>query len=396
VENGSQQQWLTRNSSLGQWNGGVWNMVFVGVQNAPSEASYPNPPYTTVGTTPIIREKPYLYVDGAGNYNVFVPSLRSNTSNASWPGTPGTSIPLSNFHIVRTDNFSVASINTALSQGQHVLFTPGVYHVNGTINVTQPNTVVMGMGLATLIPDNGVVAMRVADVDGVKIAHLLFDAGTTSSPVMLEVGPAGSAAGHGGNPTSLHDVFCRIGGAHAGKAAVSLTINSHDVILDHAWLWRGDHGTGVGWTVNTADTGLIVNGNNVTAYGLFVEHYQKYEVIWNGNNGRTYFFQNEKPYDVPSQAAWMNGSQKGYAAYKVADAVTTHQAWGVGSYCLFLVDPANIAVYHSFEVPVKPGISFHHLVTISLGGTGTIERVINDTGGPSNASTPNAYVIHFP
>ena len=31
-------------------------------------------------------------------------------------------------------------------------------------------------------------------------------------------------------------------------------------------------GNGVGWTVNTPDTGVMVNGDNVTAYGLFVEH----------------------------------------------------------------------------------------------------------------------------
>jgi len=48
----------------------------------------------------------------------------------------------------------------------------------------------------------------------------------------------------------------------------------------------GDHGAGVGWTRNTADTGLEVTGDNVTATGLFVEHYQKNEVIWSGQ-GRT-------------------------------------------------------------------------------------------------------------
>ena len=30
---------------------------------------------------------------------------------------------------------------------------------------------------------------------------------------------------------------------------------------------------------------MIVNGDNVHAYGLFVEHFQKNEVIWNGQNG---------------------------------------------------------------------------------------------------------------
>jgi hypothetical protein len=62
-------------------------------------------------------------------------------------------------------------------------------------------------------------------------------------------------------------------------------------------------------------------------------------VLWNGNGGRTYFFQNEMPYDPPNQAAWMNGGvTQGYAAYKVADSVTSHEAWGLGSYCYFNVN----------------------------------------------------------
>jgi len=55
-------------------------------------------------------------------------------------------------------------------------------------------------------------------------------------------------------------------------ATNSLVVNRNNVILDDIWAWRADHSNGVGWTANTADTGLIVNGSNVTAYGLFVEH----------------------------------------------------------------------------------------------------------------------------
>ena len=91
------------------------------------------------------------------------------------------------------------------------------------------------------------------------------------------------------------------------------------MVLDDIWAWRADHGTGVGWTQNTADTGLVVNGDDVDATGLFVEHYQKYEVVWNGEHGSVIFFQNEMPYDVPSQAAWRSTpTTDGYAAFKVA------------------------------------------------------------------------------
>ncbi|GAA3562734.1 discoidin domain-containing protein [Nonomuraea rosea] len=389
----SQQQWFTRDSNIGGWLNGVWNMVFSGVVGAPAQ-SFPEPPYTTLDTSPVTREKPYLYVDAAGNYQVFVPALRQNSRGVNWTGA-GSSIPLSQFYVAKPSD-TAATINAALASGLHLLFTPGIYHVGQTINVTRANTVVLGLGYATIIPDNGVVPMRVADVDGVKVAGLLFDAGSVNSPILMEVGPSGSAATHAANPISIQDVFFRIGGAHAGKATTSLVVNSDNTIIDHIWAWRGDHGAGIGWTVNTADTGLIVNGDDVTAYGLFVEHYQKYQVVWNGQRGKTIFFQNEMPYDPPNQAAWMNGSTRGYAAYKVADSVTSHEAWGLGAYCYFNVDPSVVAE-RGFETPVAAGVRFHDLLTVSLGGNGTIAHVVNNTGGPAQGTdTIPVKVVTFP
>ncbi|MEQ4302067.1 discoidin domain-containing protein [Plantactinospora sp. B6F1] len=397
VVSGSQQQWYSRNSEFGSWNGSVWNMVFTGVAGAPAP-HFPNPSHTVVAQTPVVREKPFLYVDGTGEYRVFVPALRSNSQGTSWYNkTPaGSSISLSQFFVVRPGT-GAATINAALAQGRNLLFTPGLYRTTETIRVTRPDTVVLGLGLATIEPQNGVTAMTVADVDGVKVAGIMFEAGATNSSVLMEVGPTGSSASHAGNPTSLHDVFFRIGGAVPGRATTSLRINSHHVIGDHMWLWRADHGDPgtYGWNVNTADTGLVVNGNNVTMYGLFVEHYQRYEVIWNGNGGRTYFFQNEKPYDPPNQAAFMNGSTRGYAAYKVADSVTSHEAWGLGSYCYFNVNP-SVVNERSFEVPVTSGVRFHNMVTVSLGGVGTINRIINNSGGTANTANQVQYLNNFP
>ena len=85
VINGSQQQWLTRNSEIGGWSNGVWNQVFAGVVGAPDEAGFPNPPYTTLGTTPVSREKPYLFADEQGNYSVRVPSAQTDSSGVSGP-----------------------------------------------------------------------------------------------------------------------------------------------------------------------------------------------------------------------------------------------------------------------------------------------------------------------
>ncbi|WP_449224185.1 coagulation factor 5/8 type domain-containing protein [Amycolatopsis speibonae] len=394
VRSGSQQQWISRNSQFGSWSGSNWNMVFAGVNGAPS-TSFPNPPYTTVNTTPVVREKPFLYVDNAGAYQVFVPSTRTNASGITWGANqPGASLPISRFFIARPGT-TASQINAALAEGKDLLITPGVYHLNETLRVTRPDTVVLGLGLATLIPDNGITAMTVADVDGVKVAGVLIDAGTTNSNTLMEVGPANSAQDHAANPTSLHDVFFRIGGAGVGKATNSLVVNSDDVIGDHLWIWRADHGSGVGWNTNTADTGLIVNGDDVTMYGLFVEHYQKYQTLWNGNRGRTYFYQNEMPYDPPNQAAWMNGSTRGYAAYKVANPVTNHEAYGLGSYCFFNVNPSVVAD-RAIEAPNNPNVKFRSMVAVSLGGNGTIARVVNDRGGPANSGSNVANLVTYP
>ncbi|MFF3856440.1 discoidin domain-containing protein [Micromonospora sp. NPDC002575] len=396
VVSGSQQQWYSRNSEFGNgWTGSVWNMVFQGVTGAPPP-HFPNPSHTVIAQTPQIREKPFLYVDGTGEYRVFVPALRTNSTGTSWYGkTPaGSSISLSQFFVVRPGT-NAATINAALAQGRHLLFTPGVHRVTEPIQVNRADTVILGLGLATIQTDNGTVGMRVADVDGVKVAGIMFEAGQTTSPVLMEVGPPGSSADHSANPISLHDVFFRIGGPGVGRATNTLTVNSDDVIGDHMWLWRADHGDGVGWTVNTADTGLTVNGDDVTMYGLFVEHYQKYQTVWNGNGGRTYFYQNEMPYDPPNQAAWTNGATRGYAAYKVADSVTSHQAWGLGSYCYFNVNPAVVAD-RAIEAPTNPNVRFTNMVTVSLGGVGTINRVVNNSGGTANTANQVVYLTNYP
>ena len=408
VINGSQQQWLTRNSRLTAWTNGVWNQVFSGTQGAPAQcfpaaASCGGNPYTTVATSPVTREAPYLYVNAAGDYNVFVPATQRNTSGTTWSNgpTPGTSIPLDQFFVAKpTDD--VQTINNALAKGQNLLFTPGVYAVDKTIKVKRADTVVLGLGFATLVPQDGVVPMTVADVPGVDISGLIFDAGPVSSPVLLQVGTPHAHKSDPNDMTALQDVFFRIGGAAVGKATVSLEVNSDNVILDDIWAWRADHGNGVGWTVNTADTGVVVNGDDVTAYGLFVEHFQKYEVIWNGNRGTVVFFQNEMPYDPPSQAAWMEApGVDGWAAFKIADSVTSFSGYGMGSYSFFN-QGIDIFAAHAFEVPdtLPPG-SLHDLLTIFLDpsvGKGGILNVVNDTGGSSTAANPDVpvTVVSYP
>jgi hypothetical protein len=405
VINGSQQQFLVRDSSIGGWSNAVWNQVFAGVQGAPAQ-SFPDPPYTTLPAAPVSRERPYLYVDASGTYQVFVSDTQTDSSGPTWQNGPtaGHSIPLSDFFLAKPSD-SVTTINSELARGKNLILTPGVYDVDRSIVIRRPDTVVLGQGVATLTAVNGAVPLRVADVSGVDIAGIMIDAGAVNSPVLLQVGTGQDDAvedegepGGSSDPTVLHDVYFRIGGPHVGKATVSLEVNSDNTVLDDVWAWRADHGVAgsVGWDVNTADTGLVVNGDNVTALGLFVEHYQKYNVIWNGENGKTIFFQNELPYDPPNQAAWQHDGVLGWAAYKVADQVTTHEAWGAGSYIFTNVDP-TIHAAHGFEVPVTPGVRMHDLLTVNL-SAGTIDHVINDTGAPVTTAAIGvpSYVVSYP
>ncbi|HTI25870.1 MAG TPA: RICIN domain-containing protein [Kutzneria sp.] len=398
VQSGSQQQWLSRNDQIGSWNGQNWNMVFSGVQGAPGN-TFPNPPYTTLNTSPVIAEKPYLYIDGNGNYNVFVPALRTNSSGTSWAnGNPaGTALSISGFYIVKPGD-TAATINAALSAGKNLIVTPGIYHLNQTLNVTRPDTVVLGLGVATFVPDNGITAIQTADVNGIKIAGLLIDGGTTNSQQLVQIGPNGATADHAADPTVLSDVHFRLGGATVGKATRSLVINSNNTITDDTWIWRADHddnnGTS-GWNVNTGANGLVVNGNNVTAYGLFAEHYQQYQVIWNGNGGRTIFYQSEMPYDVPDQSAYMNGSTQGWASYKVGANVTSHEAWGMGVYAFFNTNP-SVVNYHSFEAPQNGNVKFHDILDLSLGNKGSITHVINDTGAQTPTNTSPVNIVSYP
>ena len=102
---------------------------------------------------------------------------------------------------------------------------------------------------------------------------------------------------------------------------------------------------------------MIVGGNNVTAYGLAVEHFQKDETVWNGQRGTVIFFQNENPYEVPSQAAWMaSPTQNGYPAFHIANGVTSFQGYGMGSYTFFN-QGVDIENSMAFEAPDNPASS---------------------------------------
>ena len=406
---GSQQQWLTRNTAVAGWSNGVWNQVFSGVVGAPADAGFPSPPYTTIEKSPVSREKPYLFVDGKGAYNVRVPSAQTNTSGTSWGTgeTAGRSIPITEFFIA-TPSDSVKDINNALARGQNLIFTPGIYNIDRTIEVKRADTVVLGMGHATLTSVGGAVPIEVKDAAGIVIAGITIDAGTTLSPMLMKIGNAnGGKKLDPSNPITLSDVYFRVGGPHIGKTTTALEANSDNVLIDHTWVWRADHGiegftNGVNgdtdrWNTNIGTNGVIVNGANVTATGLFVEHFQTFNTVWNGENGRVILYQNELPYDPPTQADWTQpDGTLGYPGYKVGANVKTHRLDGAGVY-VFNQNNPSILTANGFTVPETPGVQLHHIMTVNL-AAGTIQHVVNGVGGPVDNSNPGipSYVVDYP
>lgn len=402
VVNGSQQQFLVRNSSLDGWSNGVWNQVFAGVDGAPPQSFGPGAnPYTTLATTPVAQDRPYLYTRPDGSFAVLLPAVQRDSSGTTWANgpTPGRSVPLSRF-LVADPSTPVQQIDRTLRSGKNLLLTPGVYHLDRPIHVTRAHTIVLGLGFPTLVPRHGSAAMHVASVPGVKLAGMIFDAGPRSSRTLLRLGDC-SRCRHGSSPTdptTVQDVYFRVGGATPGRAATALTVNSSDVVLDNIWAWRADHGAGVGWDDNVADTGVVVNGDDVTAYGLFVEHFEKQNVIWNGQHGTDVFFQNEMPYDVPSQVAWMSDrTTKGYPAFLISPRVHSFQGYGMGSYCFFN-QGLDIHATEAFQAPRAPGVQLHDLLTVFLDGSGGIDSVVDGTGAPVTSAQQGqpSDVVDFP
>lgn len=406
-----QQQWYTRNTHLekgrGQFREGSWNFMFQGVElgTGADASTYVNNwdrggNVTFIPTTPVLREKPFLFIGEDGSYKVFRPALRRDAVGTSYTRDnmgKGNILDVEKEFFIASPGTTAAQINQQLERGKHILFQPGMYTLDEPIHVKKANTIVMGIGWATLIPSekNPESALIVDDQDGISICSLLFDAHYSSHTLMKVDGGRND---HAENPILLSDVFFRVGGFRSAPVHVdcALEINANHVIGDHFWIWRADHGVkeSVGWEINTARNGLRVTGDDVTIYGLFNEHFQEYQTLWEGERGRTYFYQCETPYDALHQERYMseNGTRCGYAAYKVADHVNTHEASGLGIYDVYF--KTDIKMENSMEVPEKPGIRIYHACNVSISDDGPrgIGFVING----QVKSTYDTYKINRP
>lgn len=389
-----QQQLYTRNTIFPEGSGtmgGSYNMVWQGCINPPATDQI----NSIIKTTPVIREKPFLFIDKDGEYKVFVPEWQHDRKGTSWnqngPGKGEIQDLLSQWYVTKEGD-TEKEINEALKDGKNIFFTPGHYALNAPIQVNRKDAILLGAGIAsvTLEPtsNNSWGCIFVDDKDGIIVAGLLMDS-FNSTTYQIRVGNQGSDRNHTEHPILLTDITCRVGGVQPNDIQIhsSMEINSSQVVGDHFWLWRADHGTQAGgkhrWTRDRSKNGLIVSGDDVTLYGLFAEHHQEYEVLWLGERGRTYFFQNEPPYDAPNQASWssQNGNVKGYAAYKVANSVKEHYSIGMGSYAVFTGTDGNVNKDNAFEAPNTPQVILEKMVTTRFAGPGNTLSVINGIGG---------------
>ncbi|ONI46883.1 hypothetical protein AN642_00425, partial [Epulopiscium sp. SCG-B10WGA-EpuloA2] len=359
--------------------------------------------FTSITETEKLKEKPFLFIDDDNEYKIFVPSLRENTKGHSWTETDmgeGTAMSLDKFYIAKEGD-TAATINAQLEAGKNIFFTPGIYYAEEVIEIKGENTIVLGTGMASIIPTNEEAAMSVDDVSGVTVAGLIFDAGNYSE-YLIKVGEKGATLDHSANPTMLIDLFFRIGGTTdvLTKADIAIEINSSDVITDHFWIWRADHGAGVAWDGNVSTNGLIVNGDDVIAYALFNEHFQEYHTLWTGENGSTFFYQNETAYDPISQEAWMshNGTVNGYASYKVDNNVENHYAVGMGVYNVFIFTgptydstEVQIELDNAIEVPNAPNVLIENACIQTFADDQKvlqkINSIVNGVGNPVSSGT---------
>jgi len=402
-----QQQWYSRNSHHEEELFGInWNKFVQGATGKITENNWDSGGSATkIETTPVIREKPFLYYDN-GRYKVFIPALRKDVKGVSWTDDymgDGYSLDIENDFYVAIEGIDTSdTINAALDNGKHIFFTPGRYELKEPVQIKNSGTVILGTGFATLMPakENQNGAVFIHDVSNVTVAGLVLDAAYSSS-YLLCAGDAESNNDHSKAPSLLSDIFIRVGGGKNDSVhtEISVIINSNDVIGDHFWIWRADHGQGVGWDKNTTKNGLAVTGDRVTIYGLFVEHFHEYQTIWSGENGRMYFYQSETPYDPVNQAAYRshNGTVDGFASYKVADNVENHFAAGLGVYAVFIhTGPSrnkseSIFIENAIEVPDKSGVIVRHACIIELSGdqgipTG-IRSIVNGAGQGVRAGT---------
>ena len=377
---GSQQQWISRNVDLrGITSGGAWSNVYVGCAGAVPEpsAAGAEPRVSVIDQAPVVAAKPYIVIDDVGRFALRMPLVAKDVVGAALDA-PFREIPFERVFVADASRHGAREINEALRAGLDVVLAPGIFELDDSIRMSRPDAVVMGLGYSTLVaPVSGEPCVIAEDAGGMRLASVVLQASEVPADVntsLLRWGGDGSET----DPSVLSDVFCRVGGPGSLKvrASVMVHVAASHVILDNLWLWRADHaelapgeqprpGEQYHLVVPgecSCANGLIVDGDDVTAYGLAVEHTDQDQVVWRGERGRTYFYQCELPYDV-NQTMF---GDKGYAGYRVDGAVKKHKGEALGIYSYFRDYPCLVPA--AIVAPDTDEVLFANAFTKKLRG----------------------------
>jgi hypothetical protein len=373
----SQQQWCNLNSSFKKFSNTVWNLTNIGCNgdlDVVQTPKYGPSSITEIDTTPKIAGKPYLYYDGS--FNMVKPGVKPDISGP---------LPLTQSDYTLIDNIFYANPNTPddiqknIDAGKSIVLTPGIYNLTKTITISTNNIIILGLGMATLVAPTGGPAISVTDsITDLRLSSFIIQANTNyitndnNPPVLLQIGENSNK--NSDSNIFLDNIFIKVGPELTTDDNINvntmLTINTNGVVASNLWLWRADHGpNGQIKGASKCNNGLIVNGDNVYIYGLFVEHASENLITWTGNAGKLYFLQSEYPYDV-------NIDFKNPCLTVTGDNFVG-QALGV--YCYFRDYP--VIVPNAIKC-FGDNVKITNALTVWLNGNkdSSITHVVNDTG----------------
>ena len=227
----------------------VWNQVFSGVEGAPDDAAFPNPPYTTIDETPVSREKPYLFVDDRRALQRARARGADRTPAASRGPTArraGRSIPITDFFIAKPGDSVKDDQQRARARPAPDPHAGRVRHRPARSRSSAPTRSCSAWATRRSPPS---AARCRSKVEGCRRASSSPASRSTpapaQSPVLLQVGKPGNGQARRSTRRTRsrsRDVYFRVGGPHIGKADTALEVNADHVLIDHTWVWRADHG----------------------------------------------------------------------------------------------------------------------------------------------------------
>ncbi|HWG27178.1 MAG TPA: hypothetical protein VG296_23885, partial [Actinospica sp.] len=87
-------------------------------------------------------------------------------------------------------------------------------------------------------------------------------------------------------------------------------------------------------------------------------------------------------------------SANGYPSINIAGSVSSFKGYGLGVYCYFSSN-SSVQSANAITAPNLSGVQFNDMVTVSLGGVGTINHIINGVGGTANSSGSVQYLNSY-